>query len=393
VAGTARRVVVIGAGPVGIAAALGAEARGHDVTLLEAAPAVADSLRRWGATRFFTPLAMNLPQLLLDRLPAVAPDAPPLEALLTGPEMAERVLAPLAATLGARLRLGQRVVAVGRARLERDELAGHPLRAERPFRLLVESGAGDESVLEADVVLDASGTHGRPNALGAGGLPCPGERALGGRVIRHLGTLAENTVRLAGRRVLLVGNGHSAAHAVAILDTIARDAPGTSIVWAVKVANARPVGEVASDPLPERQRVAARANELAMRPPAHLRVERRAQVERITVVGADEALEVELTGGRRLTVDEIVSLTGYRPDHALASELAIEIAPDTEGAARLARAVSCVTDCLSVPRVRPEDLLSGEPNFHLIGQKSYGRARTFLLSTAYSQLTEILAAL
>lgn len=406
----ARRVVVVGAGPVGIAAALGAEARGHEVTLLEAAPVVGASLRRWGATRFFTPLRMNLPEALLARLPSlVRGDPPSPEALLTGPEMAERVLAPLAATLGARLRLGQRVVAVGRARLERDELAGHPLRAERPFRLLVESGVGqdsrsearglggaapavEESVLEADVVLDATGTHGRPSALGAGGLPCPGERELGARVMRHLGTLAENTVRLAGRRVLLVGNGHSAAHAAATLDAIAREAPGTQITWVVKVANARPVGEVASDPLPERHAVAARANELATKPPAHLRVERRAQVERV-VVAADESLEVELTGGRRVVVDEIVSLTGYRPDHSLSSELAVEIAPDTEGAARLSRAVSSVTDCLSVPRVRPDDLLSGEPNFALIGQKSYGRARTFLLATAYTHLTDLLGSL
>jgi thioredoxin reductase len=388
-----RRVVVVGAGPVGVAAALGAEARGHEVTLFEAGPSVGDSLRRWGTTRFFTPLSMNLPAALLARLSSVVRDPPSGDALLTGPEMAERVLAPLAATLGTRLRLGQRVVAIGRARLDRDELAGHPLRAERPFRLLVEEAAtGVESVLEADVVFDATGTHARPNALGAGGMPCPGERELSSRVIRHLGTLAESTVRLAGRRVLLVGNGHSAAHAIATLDAIAREAPGTTIVWAVKSANARPIGEVACDLLPERKRVAARANELASAPPAHLRVERRAQVDRV-VVAPDDSLAVELTGGRRIDVDAIVSLTGYRPDHQIASELTVEIAPDTEGAARLARAVASVTDCLSVPKVRREDLASGEPGFFFVGQKSYGRARTFLLSTGYAQLDEILASI
>src|SRR5438445_113113 len=116
-AGRVKRVIVIGAGPMGIEAAILGVARGFDVTVL-----------------------------------------------------------------------GQRVVSVGRARMRRDEYAGHPLRAERPFRVLTASAAG-ERVLEADVVLDASGVYGQPTAMGAGGVPAPGERALGARIIRHLGEL------------------------------------------------------------------------------------------------------------------------------------------------------------------------------------------------------------
>ncbi|HUS66079.1 MAG TPA: FAD-dependent oxidoreductase [Kofleriaceae bacterium] len=375
------RVVVIGAGPIGLAAAHGALARGFDVTVLEAGD-VGDALRRWGTTRLFTPLAMNLPPALVARLPA----PPPGDALLTGPELAERVLAPLAGLLGTRLRTHHRVVQVTRARLARTDFAGHPLRAERPFRLFVDTPAG-EIMLEADRVLDASGVYGLPLLLGA-----RGERAVADRLIRDLGALARSTVRLVGRRVLLVGHGHSAANALAVLDALARTDPGTRLTWAVRSPNARPCVEVADDPLPERRAVVARANEIAQHPPAYLTVERRATVEAIDLAGdrSGDALSVTLSGDRRVEVDELVALTGYRPDLSFLSELAIETSPVTEGAARLARAISRVTDCLSVPCVSPADLDSGEPGFHFIGAKSYGRSRTFLLQNGLAQLEKVL---
>ena len=381
-----RRVVVVGAGPMGLGAALGAAARGFDVTVLEAGE-VGDALSRWGTTRFFTPLGMNLPAWLRAQLPSLS--LPPDDALLTGPELAERVLAPLARTpaLDGRVRTHHRVLAIGRARLTRGELSGHPLRAERPFRLLVDTPEGERTI-EADRVLDASGIYGQPLWVGAGGLPARGERALAFRLTRDLGQLARRTVHFSGRRVLLVGHGHSAANALLVLDELARAAPGTQLTWAVRSPNARPCVEVADDPLPERRSVVARANQLAKDPPAHLKIERRASVEALDTDG--DALVVTLAGGRQLVVDEIVALTGYRPDTSIFGELEVELSPRTEGALRLARAISGVSDCLSVPTVTPDDLASGEPGFHLIGHKSYGRARTFLLSTGYLQLASIL---
>jgi len=385
--GPRSRVVVIGAGPVGLVAALGAIARGHEVTVLEAGE-VGENLRRWGATRAFTPLGMNLPARVLAMLPS-APAAPSATALLTGPQLADRVLRPLAscAPLAGRVRTRCRVSSVGRARMSRGELAGHPLRAERAFRILVETPSGEE-VLEADRVLDASGVYGQPLRMGAGGQPARGERAVDALIVRDLGQLATRSVQLVGRRILLVGHGHSAANALGVLDELARGYPGTHVTWAVRAGNARPCVEVADDPLPERRAVAARANEMAQKPPAHFTVERRAHVEAVAEEG--ERLAVTLFGGRRVVVDEIVALTGYRPDLSFLSELALEIAPATEGAARLQRAISNVTDCLSVPSVSAADLQSGEPGFWLVGHKSYGRARTFLLSTGYAQLETIL---
>jgi hypothetical protein len=365
---------------MGLEAALGALERGLEVTVLEK-DRVGASLLRWGSTRFFSPVAMNLSPRARK---ALGRDAPAPETILTGREMVATVLEPLARTPGLRIRTGCRVAAVGRARLTRRDLPGHPLRAERPFRLLVETAEGEE-VLEADVVLDASGVYDTPAALGAGGVPVPGERATGGESIRRLGELEERLPALAGRDVLLVGHGHSAANAVVLL--AGREQP-PRVTWATRSFNQRPCQEVADDPLPERARVAAAANDLASRPPSFLKVERRAHLEGLRP--RDGRVEAVLSGGRGGVFDAVVGLTGYRPDHSFLSELALEVSPATEGALRLSRALASVTDCLSVPAVGPEDLASGEPGFHLIGSKSYGRLPTFLLQTGQAQIETVL---
>ena len=379
------RLVVIGAGPVGLEAALAAVARGYDVTVLEK-DGVGANLRRWGATRLFSPVHMNVSA---ETRRVLGEACPAEDALLTGPEMVERILEPLArsAPLAGRVRTGHRVTAVGRARLTRRDLPGHPLRGERPFRLLVDGPEGEE-VLVAEYVLDASGVYGQPAALGAGGIPAPGERSLNGQLIRDLGRLDERLRDLSGRDVLLVGHGHSAANA---LDAMASLHEPPRVTWATRSANRRPCVEVASDPLPERGRIAARANAMAEAPPAFLEVSRRASVESIHARGG--RLTVALTDGRGGVFDAVVALTGYRPDLSFLSELALEIAPSSEGAARLTRALGGVTDCLGAPAVAAGDLQSGEPGFHLIGAKSYGRLPSFLMRAGIGQASAIVNSL
>ncbi len=383
-----RRLIVIGAGAVGIAAALGGVRRGWAVSVVEAEE-VGASFRRWGATRFFSPLGMNLPPGTREILGRLPPD----EAILTGSEFVDSVLLPLAQSepLNQRISIGHRVSAVGRVGLTRSDMPGHPLRAERPFRVLVDSADG-EKLLEAEYVIDASGTYGQPLALGQGGVPAIGERALSGALIRDLGSLHARLDELRGKRILLVGHGHSAANAIVVLANVADQSSGTPVIWATRSMNQRPCVAVFPDPLPERERIVTQANQLAACPPSWLKIERRASVERLRRDNRGH-LRVALTGGREVTVDEVVALTGYRPDLAFLSELAIEVSPVTEGAARLARALSNVTDCLSVPSLSQEDLGSGELGFHLAGAKSYGRARTFLLQNGYSQIESILTAL
>jgi thioredoxin reductase len=374
-----KRLAVIGAGPAGIAAAIAAIDRGFDVTVIEKG-SVGESLRSWGSTRFFSPLSMNITPRMRELL---ASDFPGDDALLTAREMIERVLVPLASRdpLNGRVRTNTRVTAIGRRGLIRTDYAGHPLRAERPFRIVL----NDDETLEADVVFDATGGYVEPNPAGAGGLPARGETKL--PLIRTLGELEKRSDELRGKRVMLVGDGHSAANAIAALV----DIEPQHITWAVRKPNRRPCEEVANDPLPERARVVDRANALAENPPSYLNVERRAMVESFD--SHDGAIDVTLSGGRRATVDAVVALTGYRPNGNIRRELNVETSPVTEGSARLYRAISNITDCLTVPRVSAADLASGEPGYFFVGSRSYGSAPSFLLRTGLAQIETILASL
>lgn len=386
------RLAVIGAGPMGLFAALEASRRGLDVTVFEQGR-VGQAMMGWGSTRLFTPLGMNLPAGARE---AIGAGLPPDDTLLTGPQMVETVLMPLArsAALEGRVREGCRVLAAGRAGLMRGELPGHPLRSQRPFRLLVGTAGGGETVHESDAVLDASGVMTTPAFAGAGGLPARGEMAAAAGLIRRLDAMEARREQLAGRRILLIGHGHSAANALLWLERLAQTDTRTRVVWMTRSAHGRPVQEVADDPLPERRRVAGGANDLARTPPEFLTVERRCSLAWIEPAGpgtGDESgWRTGFTSGREEAFDAVIALTGYRPDLTFLSELALEISPVTEGSARLARALSSVTDCLAVPRVAAGDLASGEPGFHLIGAKSYGRSRTFLLRTGIEQLATIL---
>jgi thioredoxin reductase len=383
-----RRLAIIGAGPTGLAAALMAVRRGHDVTVLEAGR-VGSGLTRWGSTRLFSPLRMNLPA----EASALLPLSPEQEdRLLTGSEMVDRVLTPLAAAppLANRVREGHRVRAVGRSGMTRQDYAGHPLRQERPFRLLVESSAG-ESWIEADVVLDASGSTARGTYTGPGGLPARGEESVAAALLRDLGALEVRLSELAGERVLLLGHGHSAATALLLLESLAEQGRPARVTWAVRSAQRRPCLEIAEDPLPERRRVVERANALAASPPEWLAVERKTTAEAYGAMMG--GLVARLSNGEEASYRAVVAMTGWRPDLSFLSELALEISPSTEGSARLSRALSGVTDCLSVPRVAARDLASGEPGFFLVGAKSYGRSRSFLLRDGYAQLDAILESL
>ena len=380
-----KRLLVIGAGPIGIEAALAGLARGLDVTVLER-HSVGHSLTRWGDTCFFTPIEMNISQRAREIL---GPDCPPEGTLLSGRQHADQVLRTLSIRppLAGRVHEHERVVSVGRTRTIRRDLPRHPMRGERTFSILVEGPQG-ERVLQAEYVLDASGAQ-SPVSIGSGGVPAPGERGLASEIVRRLGELQR--AALADRRILLMGHGHSAANAIGWLAEVAKEHPLTRVVWATRTPNRKPCVAVFEDPLPERRAVVDRANELGMTPPDFLQVMRKAHL--LGLKKGTDGIQVQFSGDRSVTVDVILGFTGYRPDHSHLSELPIEISPVTEGALGIEQALSNVTDCLSVPTLKAQDLASGEPGFFMIGHKSYGRMNTFLLRDGIAQLETIVEGL
>ncbi|MDA0564374.1 NAD(P)-binding domain-containing protein [Streptomonospora sp. S1-112] len=383
-------VVVIGAGPVGLAAAAELAERGLPALVLEKGAAAGAAVREWGHVRLFSSwrdLVAPAAERLLAPTGWTRPDA---GAYPTGAEWAAAYLEPLAAALGERVRFGAEVAGVSRRGRDRVVDAG---RADAPFTVRVRTAGGEER-LAARAVVDASGTWGSPNPLGADGLPALGEAEAADRLTYRVPDLAEEQVRQrhAGRRTAVVGSGHSALTALVALAGLAAEAPGTRVVWVLRrgaVGDA--FGGGAADQLAARGALGRRAQEAV--DAGHVEVVTGFRTAGVRREGGGVVLTDE--DGRALApVDRVVALTGFRPDLAPLAEIRLGLDPALEAPAALAPLIDPNThSCGTVYPHGAAELAHPEPGFYLAGMKSYGRAPTFLALTGFEQVRSIAAAL
>jgi hypothetical protein len=274
-----------------------------------------------------------------------------------------------------------------------------PGREAEPFVVRVQATDGQQTEAQARAVIDASGTWTQPNPLGASGLPALGERAVGDRITGGLpDILGADRDRFAGRRVLVVGAGHSAATSLLALTELQAQVPPTQVVWAVRSATPRPlVGKGKADELPARGQLGLDLRRLVDTG----RIELVTGFQIVTVNQVDSRLELigegsdqAPDGDQRIVADLVVNATGFRPDHTVARELRLGLEPALESAAALGPLIDPnVHSCGTVPPHGARQLAHPEPGYYIVGMKSYGRAPTFLLATGYEQVRSVVAAL
>lgn len=383
-------VAIIGAGPIGLAAAAHLHARGETVVILEAGNAVGASLRQWAHVQVFSPWRYLIDEAARDLLGSTDWTAPDPEGYPTGGEIVSAYLEPLAAVapIRAALRLNTRVISVSRKGYDKLKSAG---REDAPFAIAIEAD-GREQVLVARAVIDASGTWSSPNPLGASGTPAPGERAARDRIVYGIPDAnGVDQARYAGKRVLVVGSGHSAFNALLSLVDLVEAEPATQVTWAIRRAEAGQMfGGGADDQLSARGALGDRVRALVGR--GGLTLLTGFRIERIERAAA---LEVHADGGRVVVVDEIVAATGFRPNLEMLRELRLNLDDRNEAPAALAPLIDPnLHSCGSVPPHGWAELKhEAEPGFYIAGMKSYGRAPTFLMLTGYEQIRSIVAAI
>ena len=394
---TKPHIAILGSGPTGLEAALAAAESGFPFTVYEAAPEVAGNVRAWGHIRLFTPWELNVSPRMRKHLAAAGIEPPDGAECPTGHELAEKLLSPLASlpSIAPNLRLGTRVLAIGREGLLKHQEISTPERGRRPFRLLLAGADGREWTENASVVIDATGTYGNPNRLGDGGIPAPGERALDGAIRRSIPDLSREAADWAGKTVLLAGSGHSAQTAARDLAALAKDAPGTRVIWALRTG-APSWGSHEGDPLPERARLAADAQALASGASPAVEARRGVAVEEIS--RPDGKLRIVLRNGARseeVLADRILSLTGYVGDHELYRQLQVHECYATCGPIKLSAALlgAAGGDCLTQTSHGVEALTNPEPSLYILGSKSYGRTNTFLMRVGWDQVAEVFGTL
>jgi thioredoxin reductase len=416
-----KRVAVIGAGPIGLAAAAHLVERGFEPVVLEAGPSVAASLESFRHVQLFSPWRYNLDPAARRLLEPTGWKAPQLDFLPTAGAMIDRYLAPLARLpeLSSAIHYSHRVLDVAREGFDKVKSKG---REDARFVIRVATARGTEEV-RAWAVIDASGSWSKPNPLGANGLPAIGEREASAHIAYGMpDVLGPLRSRYAGKRVVVAGAGHSAAGNLLALAKLAEMVPDTKIVWTIRGHNfARIFGGGENDGLAARGALGRRLQALAESGKLEVVPDFRTFAVELGPApssacadarGDDASSRAPQHGdgtGSKLTlrgygpngeirtidnVDEIIVSAGGRPDLSISSELRVKLDPWIESTEQLAPLIDPnVHSCGTVRPHGHRELEHPEKRFYAVGAKSYGRAPNFLLATGHEQVRSVVAAL
>lgn len=385
-------VVVIGAGPAGLAAAAHLVERGIEPLVLESGPTAATAVRGWAHVRLFSTWGELVDPAAEKLLAPTGWAKPGADVYPTGGDWAERYLQPLADALADKVRYGATVTGV--SRLGRDRIVDAD-RERQPFTIRLALADGGEERVLGRAVIDASGTWSTPSPIGADGLPALGEHAASARISYRVPDLKDPAVRAryAGRRTAVIGSGASAFTALAALADVAKDEPGTHAVWILRRGiSGSTFGGGSADQLPARGALGLAAKAAVDNGYADAVTGFRTEViesaadDRLVLVGED---------GRRLDpVDEVIVLTGLRPDLSFLSELRLALDERLQAPVELAPLIDPNQhSCGSVYPHGHRELSHPEEGVYLVGMKSYGRAPTFLAMTGYEQVRSVTAAI
>lgn len=388
------RIAILGAGPIGLEAALYARFLGYPTTVYERG-AVAHHLRQWGHVTMLSPFGWNCTPLGRAALQAQDPKYQPPgdDQLLTGHQYLERYLLPLAHSdlVEETLRLETEVIAIGKAGFLKQDAIGSDRRAQRPFHILLRDAHGQQLLEAADLVIDATGTFGQAEWLGPGGIPAVGELAVAERIEYGLPDVrGAQASAYAGCSTLVVGSGHVAAATIVALAELVDRHPDTRVSWITRGGDP-PLDELPDDPLPARQALARRANQLAA---AGGPLQHWPDTWIVSIQPQHHRLRVQTEGahGGQYEFDRVVANVGYRPQTSLLSHLQVDLCFATEGARRLVTRLlenGLAAGGAGPPPVGVHDLLHPEPGLFIVGAKSYGCLPHFLLTVGYQQIRDV----
>ena len=351
-------------------------------------------MRAWGHVRLFSAWSELIDPVAEKLLSPTGWQRPDLGTYPTGLEWADRYLTPLASALHATdavdVLYSHRVTGV--AKQDRDRMVDSG-RETAPFSIHIEGPQGLDRITAAAVV-DASGTYGVPSPLGGDGLPALGEESASDRIAYGIPDLSDPAIRAryAGKHVAVAGTGASAQNVLVALQELASEAPGTQVSWLVRRSSTGDAfGGGDNDQLEARGALGKRAREVV----ENGQVTVVASFRTSTVEQIGDTLRLVASNGTTVeNVDEVITVTGFRPDLTWLSEVRLDLDPVLSSTTKLAPLIDPnVHSCGTVYPHGAAELAQPEQGLYLAGMKSYGRAPSFLALTGFEQTRSIVAAI
>ncbi|MGE7941785.1 NAD(P)-binding domain-containing protein [Lysinibacillus xylanilyticus] len=383
-------IVIIGAGPIGLAAAAHLVEQKQAFILLEAGNEIAHNIRTWGHVTLFSPWRYNINKAAKALLEGSAWQEPSLETIPTGHELIDLYLKPLAelAQIKPSIRLNSKVVGISR---QLNDKMKSKNRVNQSFNVYVEKG-DDINIIEAKAVIDATGTWGNPNPANSTGVWLQTEKALADHIEYGIPDINTNTKRYANKKIAVIGGGHSAINTLLALAELQKEHPSTKLVWIMRKRSVEEAyGGEEKDALAARGALGIRIHELVdtgkveVVTPFYISLIKKE--ENINIIGTLNEEQKVLTG-----FDELIVNAGNRPDLTMNSELRLSIDTATESVQALAPLIDPNEHSCGTVRAHGEEVLrQPEKDFYIVGAKSYGRAPTFLMATGYEQVRSITA--
>ncbi|MFT4185612.1 MAG: FAD-dependent oxidoreductase [Micrococcaceae bacterium] len=385
-------VVVIGAGPIGLATAAYLQDRGLKFVLFEQNEKIAGAIEQWRHISLFSPWKRNVDGLSLKLLDKHGYKIPDMNGNPTGAEFIDEYLAPLAATdeLAPHIKTGIKVLTVARVGVDKLKMNDK----KTPFLVRIKTPQGIKDV-KARGIIDASGTWDTPNPLGASGIPAFGEleneKYLAGTLPDVLGS---GRKCFTNRRVLVVGNGYSAANTILALSELAETEAETKIYWAIRGKSVKHFynrGHLSKKAA--RWKIGERIRELVEKP-GKLEI-----LSQFAINGFNELSEgIEVIadtpeGEKSVVVDVITNGTGFRPNLDMHKEIYTDFDAAVEAPNRmLAFMQATASHPKEVEFAGAVAVSHPQPDFYVIGMKSYGRMPGFFLFFGYEQARVVAAA-
>lgn len=381
-----KRIVVIGAGPIGIETALYAQELGYNPILIEKND-LASNLLKCKHITFFSPFYMNSSEL---GIKLVNPDIN-LQDYCKIEDYINKYLKPISEKINNKL-FNTKVISISKKNTLKNELIGSQKRAEIPFILHLRDKEKD-FYLESDIVIDCSGTYDNPLNFGLGGLKILNQDKVENKINHYIPDIRGlDKDRYINKSILLIGTGYSAATSANLIYEIIKDYPNTKLFWISRSIENNPYKIIENDILELRNILIQDTNKIISENNKNIHFFSNSYIENIELEG--NKLEVFFNHNKeskKIIIDEIISNVGYKPDNKIYEELQIHECYATHGIMKLSASLlsQTSTDCLNQVSSGLDTLKNPEPNFFIIGNKSYGRNSNFILKIGYEQIKDV----